>query len=298
LAIREHPRFWLALVLLITLVSFTLVFEFFTGLLGILLSLLPIVGVLIGTSNPAYLPVESSVALGPPIGLPPIAIVQSGYRFVNVTYLTSSNGLKIVWEYWYYFPPTTGHPANDWEPVYVYWDLTGLYPGGPGPQLVAIGVRIHFAPRLIYPPFPVNVTQTATQPVLTIGAQPYISFGYSCLGTLCGIVPTVKQTIIGRFLKPSNATVIFNYPLSQDPNSPPSSGPLAYEQGPAGNAGPFDPWILLNGLTALQAGLVWGTIFGGSFGLGSYAFIQLAVHPHAPIHRVRVRKRLLPFIET
>jgi hypothetical protein len=124
-----------------------------------------------------------------------------------------------------------------------------------------------------------------------IGLQPYISFSSTFH------IPTVKTTLIGRLLAPSNATVLYNYPLTQDPLSPPASGPFAYEHGGAGNAGPIDPWILLNGLASYQGGVVWGAIGGGSLGLGSYSLIQVTVHPKAARHRVRVRKRLIPFIE-
>jgi hypothetical protein len=279
--LRDHPKFFLAVAVLLTLVSFGVIFEFFTGLFGIVL----------GTTNSAFLPIEKAEALGPPGGLPPITILPAGDPFKNATYFVSSSGLKLCWEYWYFWPPSTAHPTNDWEPVYVYWDLGGIVPRGSGPQLTAIGVRIHFVWRLIFPPIALNLTQLPGPPITTVGIQPYVTFSATFH------TPTVKTTLIGRLLSPGNSTVLYNYPLTQDPTSPPASGPFAYEQTAVASAGPIDPWILLNGLASYQGGIIWGGIGGGSIGLGSYWLFQVTIHPKAPKHRVRIRKAVLPFLE-
>ncbi len=266
--IREHPSYWLFVAVLIGLLFGTYVFQFFSGLYPL---------------NPVFgLPVHADPTIITGLGLlsisdvsarisqPPIIIVPKNTFPLNVTYNVFTNGNRTAYAWWYQWPNSTAHIANIWEPVIPVYDITNPL----APSLVAIIIRFHFIPRPVYGGWTLN------------GTRPFISFSSTFF------VPTVATGPISQFLRPVNATTIFTYPYRFDPNSPPATGPNAYQA----SAGPFDPWALLGGPQTLQNGLVFGSLaFLGTSLLLNFIF-NLTVASEARRNRLRMRQELLPFL--
>lgn len=204
---------------------------------------------------------------------------------VNITYNVATGSLPdgeplTVYQYWFFWPgcqlaPTSilctqGHSNNVWEPLYIYWKTTNPA----APTLLAVFTRIHFIWRQTGG---ANVQLNGTQVVLKLG------FGsVSILGTtFTGIVPAVFTTGLLVNLVGSNSSISFPYqqlsnnifspggwiypltnggphgiPLILDQNSPPATGPTAYEPG----AGPADPFTLYGTGKNIQEGAVVGTL--------------------------------------
>jgi hypothetical protein len=216
------------------------------------------------------------------LNIPPIAIYTKGAPPQNVTFLVSTGALAdgeplTVYQYWFFWQgcqlnPTgplclIGHSANAWEPLYLYWKTTNPT----SPVLLAAETRTHFVWR-----------QTAGSQIELNGTQPVIKFALSKVTILgqsfAGFVPTLLSSGPIVTLLGANATVTypftnstglfsqsnFYYPVTnggphtlqlfQDPNSPPSSGPNAYEPG----AAPADPFYLYGSGRNLQVGFLIG----------------------------------------
>lgn len=197
-----------------------------------------------------------------------------------MTFVTSTGSLGdgeplSVYQYWYFWPgcalaPTSplclaGHSANDWEPVYIYWKTTNPA----APILLAVYTRFHFF----------FWRQTAGSQVTLNGTQPIITFSTTYHA------PTVDTFKLTQFIKPANESLSIPYNPSQappfiggawiysvsnggphtltvflDPGSPPASGPTAYENDAAGNAGPIDPFTLYGTGRNFQVGFIAGGV--------------------------------------
>jgi hypothetical protein len=213
---------------------------------------------------------------------PPILIYTKGVPPSNITYQLSTgalgNGEPVsVFQYWFFWAGCglapqgrlclAGHSGNDWEPLYIYWKTTNPI----SPVLLAVQTRLHFIWR-----------QVPGSQVQLNGTQVVVKFALASttiLGTTyAGILPTVLSSGPVNSLLGSNATISYpltnstglfgtsswyyslvnggthNVGLTLDPNSPPGTGPTAYEPG----AGPADPFVLYGSGRNVQTGFLVG----------------------------------------
>lgn len=278
-SIREHPRFWLAVALVLGLIIGGYVFGFYSGLHpGNVLLGLPT------TADPVRLAVcdvytvsaTSCLVSLSQLGQPPIIVSSRGTRPLNVTWTSSTNGPDVVYEWWFQWPNSTLHPTNIWEPVYVYYDVSNPA----HPALLALYTRFHFVWRPVTGPYLLNGTRLVVK-----FSDPPFYIPYENPGFLFGL-----------FLTTTRPVQTSSYPSIYDPASPYPAGPNAYATG----SGPTDPWTgsAFGSYAPVQGGLVYGLVVGSSASLGGYVVILVTVHPRAGRHRVRIRKRLIPLLET
>jgi hypothetical protein len=213
-------------------------------------------------SNPSSVFVETLDKLA----VSPIIQFPSNDPPANVTLPFSysapeTSGTLICLETWFFWPGNSLHPANDWEPAYIVWD-TGLNPvtGAFAPRLEAVITRYHAVG------FRSFSWVTRRDNFYINGTQPVVKFSVGFHIPLTG--STVLFPLRGLLYSgPYTTQSSYNYTI--DPNSPPATGPQAYQSG----SGPADCLALYGSPTSNLAGLFWGSwVFAGIFGVGLAAF--------------------------
>lgn len=218
-----------------------LVFNYFSG------ALVP---------SPVTLSVDALDKLGPPNGQP-IIVYPVNDPPVNITYSVATftdNNLHPItaYLYWYQWAPNSQHQANDWEPVYCYFDTYNPA----NPLLTGIGSRFHFQWRLRTSGF--NLPNNGTAPLIIFSTVFHIPLTGSSI-SLVNVLRATNET----------SSITAPYTPIYDPNSPYSYGSNAYETG----GGPLDPAILYGGTLRYTNGLLFGFIAG----FAAFGFFQLDI---------------------
>lgn len=273
MAVRDHPRFWEAIALIIGILAFSIAFNFFTGFYP--------VGLV--TGNKFVSQTIVSVSSLDQLNQPPELLLPPNTVPLNATYNAAVNGRLTVFMWVIQFANSSYHPAPILEPVYIYWDTSNPA----SPQLYATYVRFHFFARLSFGGWTLN------------GTRIFVSYSPTFY------IPTVRGGLLASLLKPKNATLVQAYPTLLDPGIPYSN---LTQFSPRFTP---DPWVVLNSPETVINGLVFGTIIGAPAGALSWVFFVATVHPRrdeawealtdlmgtAGVNRKNVPRVLLEFLE-